>query len=234
MRRASVVVAVIVSITAMTGCASTKINEADTLLSRQAARQHRGERVGPPSLVRLRIDVYTLPAGTKDGMEFSVDRLKDKAGDPEALLDALNVYGKAELPYRFDQDLDLGVKTELALVQEVPCGKGVTHPSDGQSKAVPVYWDAGCVVDVSGTWGKADLKNVADVLLKIRLTGMMDLGNGIRAPIPSMRMPEKSVRVSDGVPALVVVLNPTPKFFQIVDASGCVVRLQVDRLKEQS
>jgi len=232
MRYARPAATAVLILSAVAGCTSTRAPNINEPLPRHASRRHHGERVGPPAPVRLRLDVYMLPDGTKDDMRFSVEGLEDKAGDPETLLDALNVYGKAELPYRFDQGLDLGVKTELALVQEVPNGMGATRPSDGQSEGIPAYWDAGCVVDVSGTWGEAGSKNVADVRLAFTFTWMMDLGHGIKAPIIPLILPrESTVRVSNGVPALLVVLNPGPRFNDMVQY-GCVLRLQVDRLEK--
>jgi len=236
MRYAFLAATVVLTLSAIAGCTSRQATTADERLPRQVARCHRGQRVGPPSPVRLRVDVYTLHARTKDSMRFSVDALNDKAGDPEALLEALNAYGKADLLYRFDQEIDLGVKTELALVQEMPYAKGVRNPSDGQFQAVTAYWDVGYVLDVSGAWDEAEPRNVAEVLLKIKFSsvGTMNCGSGVVAPIFNERTDQKSVRLTDDIPSLFSILGGVHEQDNEVDGTRAhIVRLQVGRLKDQ-
>jgi hypothetical protein len=256
MRYAFLAATVVLTLSAMAGCAATKADSADERLPRQIARRHHGERAGPSAPVRLRIDVYTLRTRPKNSKPLSVDALKDKAGDPEVLLDALNAYGNANLPYRFDQEIDLGVKTELALIQEVPYVKSVAASADGQFEAAPGYRDTGCVVEVSGEWAETQAGNVAQLLLMVQPSYVeprkIDLGSGLYAPVISIQTVQQSVRLTDGVPAIFAMLSTPavrstdgmPAVFTMMNTfdakkneadgiSEYLVRLQVDRLKEQ-
>lgn len=193
------------------------------------------ERVGPPAPARLRLDIFRLQCTPEQGRKFSLDDVEKKAGTVDSLMDALKDVAKVDLLYRIDEQVDLGVNTNLVIGENVPVVQNVLVSKSGQVTPSVTYRDVGCILDISGKWREdGTAGNAADVKMNLEISQVekssTTLAGGVILPNFTQAKSEKHV-VAPSSHAILFTVQGAHKGndFEVTGYSGYLFRLQIDK-----
>jgi hypothetical protein len=197
---------------------------------------------GVPQPTRICCDVFKLMLPYKQGVDFSLEQVREYSQSGKALLEALDRLGDPELVYSFEETTDLGSRTSLVESQKVPIVMSVTIVR-GVAQPQVTYLDKACRLTVLGQWGgDGSSPEQADVSIVFSLRSVdqspLGVGGGVKAPVTGHFEIGKSLRVISGRPVLSACFDlqrPQPGGGE--DAAPqqlrvYIVRFQLDRLTE--